>query len=196
MTQHRARHVLQGTQARARHVEKTHLQRRTDPISRPESLADGAAIAHIKGKPAPQLKFGQRFGECAPPDVGRSKHLFLLGWLLGFQAVVYTYDAWYTPIYFAEEDQNPTRNLPRSMIATVLSCAAIYLLFNGALIHALGMERLQVATAPAADAARSVFGSYGRQVILVISIVTVTSCMNATLMTAPRVLYDMARDGL
>src|SRR5215471_3465684 len=37
----------------------------------------------------------------------------LLGWLLAFQAVMVSYDGWYTPMYFAEEDQNPTRNLPR-----------------------------------------------------------------------------------
>jgi APA family basic amino acid/polyamine antiporter len=120
----------------------------------------------------------------------------LLGWLLAFQAVIVTYDAWYTPMYFAEEDQNPTRNLPRSLVATVLSCAAIFLLINGALVHVLGMERLQLAKVPGAEAALTVFGNYGRQIFLVISIITVISCNNATLLTAPRVLYGMARDRL
>ena len=99
-------------------------------------------------------------------------------------------------MYFAEEDQNPTRNLPRSLVATVLSCAAIYLLINGALIHVLGMERLQLAKVPVAEASLTVFGSYGRQIFLVISIITVISGNNATLLTAPRVLYGMARDHL
>ena len=120
----------------------------------------------------------------------------LLGWLLAFQAVVYTYDAWYTPMYFAEEDQNPNKNLPRSMVVTVLSCGAIFLLINGALIHVLGMERLQYDKVPAADASLAVFGSYGRQVILLISIITVISCINANFLTTPRVLYGMARDRL
>lgn len=120
----------------------------------------------------------------------------LLGWLLAFQAVIVTYDAWYTPMYFAEEDQNPTRNLPRSLVATVFSCAAIYLLINGALIHVLGMERLQLAKVPGAEASRTVFGTYGRQIFLVISIITVINANNASLMTAPRVLYGMARDRL
>jgi APA family basic amino acid/polyamine antiporter len=120
----------------------------------------------------------------------------LLGWLLAFQAVIVSYDAWYTPMYFAEEDQNPTRNLPRSLVATVLSCTAIFLLINVALIHVLGMERLQLAKVPAAEAALMVFGSYGRQIFLVISIITVISSNNATLLTAPRVLFGMARDRL
>jgi len=120
----------------------------------------------------------------------------LLGWLLAFQAVVVTYDAWYTPMYFAEEDQNPTRNLPRSLVGTVLSCIAIYLLMNVALIHVLGMGRLQQAKVPGAEASLTVFGSYGRQIFLVISIITVISSNNATLLTAPRVIYSMARDRL
>jgi APA family basic amino acid/polyamine antiporter len=119
-----------------------------------------------------------------------------LGWLLAFQAVIVTYDAWYTPIYFAEEDQNPIRNLPRSLVATVISCAVIFLLINVALIHVLGMERLQSAKVPGAEASEAVFGSYGRQVFLIISIITVISANNATLLTAPRVLYGMARDRL
>jgi APA family basic amino acid/polyamine antiporter len=120
----------------------------------------------------------------------------LLGWLLAFQAVIVTYDAWYTPMYFAEEDENPTRNLPRSLVATVLSCAAIYLLINGALIHVLAMERLQLAKVPGAEAALAIFGTYGRQIFLLISIITVISSNNATLLTAPRILYAMARDRL
>jgi len=120
----------------------------------------------------------------------------LLGWLLAFQAVIITFDGWYTPMYIAEEEQNPTRNLPRSLVSTVLSCAAIYLLINGALIHVLGMERLQLAKVPGAEASLAIFGTYGRQIFLVISIITVISCSNATLLTAPRVLYGMARDRL
>jgi len=72
----------------------------------------------------------------------------------------------------------------------------MYLLINGALIHVLGMDRLQLAKVPAAEASLTVFGGYGRQIFLVISIITVISANNASLLTAPRVLYGMARDQL
>ena len=49
---------------------------------------------------------------------------------------------------------------------------------------------------PAADAAMLVFGSYGRQFILLISVVGVLSTINAGLMLTPRILFSMARDGL
>jgi basic amino acid/polyamine antiporter, APA family len=119
-----------------------------------------------------------------------------LGLLMALQAVLGTYDGWYAPIYFAEEDEDPGRNLPRSLIGTVLACVAIFLLANAAFFNALGMHGLQSSKVPAADASFAVFGGYARQVILVISLITVVSTINATLLTAPRVLYGMARDRL
>jgi hypothetical protein len=44
----------------------------------------------------------------------------LLAIVIALQAVVVTYDGWYAAIYFAEEDEDPTRNLPRSSIGGVL----------------------------------------------------------------------------
>jgi len=41
-----------------------------------------------------------------------------------------------------------------------------------------------------------VFGNYGRQFILLISVVGVLSTINAGLMLTPRILFSMARDGL
>jgi len=124
------------------------------------------------------------------------EHSLLLGLILALQGVVVTYDGWYAPIYFAEEDQDPSRNLPRSMMGTALSCTAIYLLVNAALLHTLGMGHLAGSLLPAADAAMLVFGSYGRQFILFISVVGVLSTINAGLMLTPRILFSMARDGL
>jgi len=152
-----------------------------------------ALIALVIGSFSASSSAGQSSGATHLPTHSPG---LLLGWLLAFQAVMVTYDAWYTPMYFAEEDQNPTKNLPRSLVATVLSCSAIYLLINVALIHVLGMERLRLAKVPGAEASLAIFGTYGRQIFLLISIITVISSNNATLLTAPRVLYGMARDRL
>ncbi len=124
------------------------------------------------------------------------EHSLFLGLILALQGVVITYDGWYAPIYFVEEDQDPSRNLPRSMMGTALSCTAIYVLVNAALLHTLGMGHLVGSQLPAADAAMSVFGGYGRQFILLISVVGVLSTINALLMLTPRILFSMARDGL
>jgi basic amino acid/polyamine antiporter, APA family len=126
---------------------------------------------------------------------GHAHNLFL-GLMVALPGVIITYDGWYGPIYFVEEDKDPSRNLPRAMFGTVLCCAAIYLLLNGAYLHVLGLNRLAGSQLPAADAAMLVFGKYGRQFILLISVVAVLSSMNALLMLLPRILFAMGRDGL
>jgi APA family basic amino acid/polyamine antiporter len=112
------------------------------------------------------------------------------------QAVIITYDGWYAPIYFIEEDRNPDRNLPRSMIGGVLLSAAIFLFVNAALLHIIPFPQLAGSQVPAADAAMLVFGSYGKQIILIISVITVVSTINASLLMGPRILFAMGRDGL
>lgn len=122
-------------------------------------------------------------------------HSFFFGLIAALQSVIITYDGWYSPIYFSEEDEDPGRNLPRSLIGTVLACMAIYLLMNAAMLHVLGMSHLSGSLVPAAETALAVFGSYGRLIILLISLLAVLSAANATLMITPRILFAMARDG-
>jgi basic amino acid/polyamine antiporter, APA family len=120
----------------------------------------------------------------------------LLAVVIALQAVVVTYDGWYAAIYFAEEDEDPTRNLPRSSIGGVLACVIIFLLVNGALLHVLPMHQLATSQIPAADAAKLIIGGRGKDVILLVSMLAAISTINASLMISPRILFAMARDGL
>jgi APA family basic amino acid/polyamine antiporter len=123
-------------------------------------------------------------------------HSIFVGLMLALQGVVVTYDGWYAPIYFVEEDKDPAKNLPRSMIGTALSCIAIFLLVNAALFHVLRMDHLAGSPMPAVDAAMLLSGRYGSGLILLISAVAVISSVNATLLFTPRILFSMSRDGL
>ena len=120
----------------------------------------------------------------------------LLAVVVALQGVIVTYDGWYGAIYFMEEDRNPSRNLPRSAIGGIVACIAVFLLVNAALLHVLPMPQLAASQVPAADAAMLVFGSHGKQIILIISLVTVVSTINALLLISPRILFAMGRDGL
>ena len=120
----------------------------------------------------------------------------LLAILLAMQSIVVTYDGWYGAIYFTEEDEDPARNLPRSSIMGVVACIAIYLLVNFALLHALTLTHLAASQMPASDAAMTIFGGHGKQVILAVSLVSALSTINALLLVTPRILFGMSRDGL
>ncbi len=134
-------------------------------------------------------------GFALPPSLAAPKGGLLLGVLLALQAVIITYDGWYFAIYFAEEDNDPARNLPRSSLAGVLACIAVYLLLNMALLHVLPMNKLAGSEVPGADAAMAIFGGRGKQFILVLAMVTVLSALNATVLLSCRILFGMGRDG-
>ena len=120
----------------------------------------------------------------------------LLALVGALQAVIITYDGWYGAIYFTEEDEDPARNLPRSSIAGVVACIAVFLLVNVALLRVLPFAQLAASKMPAADAAMAIFGGRGKQFILIVSMVAAISTINALLLTTPRILFGMSRDGL
>lgn len=120
----------------------------------------------------------------------------LLALVGALQAVIITYDGWYQAIYFTEEDEDPAHNLPRSSIAGVVACIAVFLLVNAALLHVLPISQLAASKMPAADAAMAVLGGRGKQFILLVSMVAAISTVNALFLSTPRILFGMSRDGL
>jgi APA family basic amino acid/polyamine antiporter len=116
--------------------------------------------------------------------------------VLALQAVITTFDGWASPVYFAEEFSDPSRDLPRSLIGGVLAVLALYLLINAALLHVLPIEVLSEANLPAADAARSVLGQRGGQVISAVALISLLGLINTVVMAAPRILFGLSRDQL
>jgi APA family basic amino acid/polyamine antiporter len=109
---------------------------------------------------------------------------------------VITYGGWQSGLYFAEEDRDPDRNLPRSMIGGVAAVIVVYLLVNLALLAVLPIGDLARSTLPAADAAQILLGRSGREVITILSILSLPPMLNAILMIGTRILFAMGRDRL
>jgi basic amino acid/polyamine antiporter, APA family len=110
--------------------------------------------------------------------------------------VLLTYDGWYSPIYLAEENTDPARTLPRALIGGTVVLIVLYVLVNAALLRVLPMSALASSDLPAAAAASRVFPHGGGELVTLISLLTVLSLVNATLLIAPRVLLAIGRDGL
>ena len=120
----------------------------------------------------------------------------LSGLIVALQSVVITYGGWQSALYFSEEDRDPDRNLPRAMIGGVASVIVVYLLVNVALLTVLPLGDLARSTLPAADAAQILLGRRGREIITILSIVSLPPMLNAILMIGTRILFAMGRDGL
>jgi basic amino acid/polyamine antiporter, APA family len=134
---------------------------------------------------------GQKSGQTitAPVNV-------LVGFILSFQLVIGTYGGWNAVIYFAEEDRDPSRNIPRSLFGGVILVIVIYLLVNFALLYILPISKLATSKLAAADAMEQIFGSRGGQIVTLLSLLSLLSIINAVLMFVPRTLYALSRDGL
>jgi APA family basic amino acid/polyamine antiporter len=120
----------------------------------------------------------------------------LTGLIVALQSVVITYGGWQSAMYFSEEDRDPDHNLPWSMIGGVAAVIVVYLLVNVALLSVLPIGDLARSTLPAADAAQILLGGRGREIITILSIVSLPPMLNAILMIATRILFAMGRDGL
>jgi APA family basic amino acid/polyamine antiporter len=121
---------------------------------------------------------------------------FVTAIVLALQGIIYTYDGWYSTVYFSEEVRDTARSIPRAMVGSVLLVIVIYLLFNLALIHVLPFGRLAGEPLAAGAAAEAVFGPRGATVISVVAILSLLASVNGNTLTAPRVVYAMSRDRL
>ena len=120
----------------------------------------------------------------------------IVGVIGALQAIFYTYDGWHTATYFSEENTDPAKTLPKSMLWGVILIIIIYLLVNGAILYVLPMEELIGVKLAAADAVSKVFPSISGKVITLFLRISILGIVNAQIMFAPRVIYSMGRDRL
>jgi APA family basic amino acid/polyamine antiporter len=123
--------------------------------------------------------------------------LLALGALVtALRAVVVAYDGWYEAIYFAEEDRNPARNLPRAMMGGVVSIIFLYLVMNLAFLHVLPIPLLAASKLPAADAAQIIFSGRSGEFVTLLSLLALLSFINSALLGAARIVFAIGRDRL
>jgi APA family basic amino acid/polyamine antiporter len=116
--------------------------------------------------------------------------------LAGLVPAMFAYGGWQNANFVVEEMRDPERNLPRAILFGVAIVIAVYLAANVAYVHVLSAPALAATQTPAAELAKHVMGPRGGDVLSVLVVVSTFGFLNLALMTAPRVYYAMARDGL
>ena len=137
---------------------------------------------------------GLAFAPLAPPDLGGLS--LLSASFAGLVPAMFAYGGWQNLNYVAEEVREPQRNLPRAILIGVFCVIAVYVSANVAYVHVLGAPALAATTTPAADVAARLFGETGAKVISLLIVISTFGFMNLSLLSAPRVYYAMAADGL
>lgn len=110
--------------------------------------------------------------------------------------IVFSHTGWDRVGYVAGEMKNPRRVVPLSMFYGLGLVLVVYLLTNTMYHYVLGMEGMRESTIVASDAATQVFGPIGAALISLLVIISATGSINGTIMSASRVYYAMAKDGL
>src|SRR6059058_5476653 len=110
--------------------------------------------------------------------------------------VAFAYGGWQTTTFVAGEMRDARRDLSRGLLMGVAAVVALYLAVNLACLRVLGPAGLDATTTPASDVMRIALGERGAQWIAIAITISTLGFLSQSMLTAPRVYYAMARDGL
>jgi APA family basic amino acid/polyamine antiporter len=110
--------------------------------------------------------------------------------------VLFAYGGWQTSTFVAGEIREPQKNLPRALIIGVTGVVILYLGVNFVCLRALGVSGLANTNTPASDVMRLALGQTGAQVIAAGIAISTLGFLSQGMLTAPRVYFAMAEDGL
>jgi APA family basic amino acid/polyamine antiporter len=115
---------------------------------------------------------------------------------LALVSVLWAYDGWGDLSFVGGEVRDPERNLPRALVVGTAGIIAIYLLVNAAYLYLLPLGQMARSPLVAADAAHAVLGRIGVGAVTVVVMLATFSTLVGSILTAPRIFFAMADDGL
>jgi APA family basic amino acid/polyamine antiporter len=110
--------------------------------------------------------------------------------------ILFTYGGWQNANYVGEEIENPRRNLPLALMAGTIVVVVIYTTVNVVFLRAMGLNGLASTSAPAAEAARRMFGAGGDIFISSAIAISTFGFLDLAILAPTRVYYAMAADRL
>ncbi len=119
----------------------------------------------------------------------------ILALFKSLQLIIGSYDGWMAVSFFAEEDDNPEENIPKSYLIGALAVTILYVLINAAVFYVLPVARVAASPLAAADAAAVAFGQWSTNLITIIALFSLFSILNAYMMIPSRILFGLSRDG-
>jgi basic amino acid/polyamine antiporter, APA family len=120
----------------------------------------------------------------------------LTGLAAAMVPVLFAYGGWQTATFVSGEMRNPRRDLPRGLFIGVAGVIILYLLVTYVDLRALGIVGLANTTTPASEVMRHALGERGARIIACGIAISTVGFLSQSILTAPRVYYAMARDGV
>jgi APA family basic amino acid/polyamine antiporter len=110
--------------------------------------------------------------------------------------VLFAFGGWQTSNFVAAEIKHPRRDLARALLIGVAGVIVLYLLVNLVCVRALGADGLSRTLTPATAVMRLAMGDRGAALIALGIAVSALGFLSQSILTAPRVYFAMAQDGV
>ena len=111
-------------------------------------------------------------------------------------AVSFTYGGYQQTINFGEEVNEPRKTIPKGIFIGILMIIILYLSVSYAYYNAIGFEQLKTSRGIASIVAERMFGPAGSTAASILLFVAVLAYVNVLLLSNPRVMYAMSKDGI
>jgi APA family basic amino acid/polyamine antiporter len=110
--------------------------------------------------------------------------------------VMFAYGGWQTASFVSGELARPRRDLPIGLLVGIIGVIAIYVGVSLVCVRALGADGLANSATPASAVMRLALGERGARLIAAGIAISTLGFLSQSMLTAPRVYYAMATDGL
>ena len=111
-------------------------------------------------------------------------------------AAFFSFGGWWDVSKISGEVRDPGHTLPRAMLLGVMIVTAVYIAVSGAFLYLVPLAGVTSDETFVAQAGTVLFGRLGGELFASIVVICVFSSLAALIMSAPRVYYAMAQDGL
>ncbi|HEV2595077.1 MAG TPA: amino acid permease [Sphingomicrobium sp.] len=133
-------------------------------------------------------------GSAGAPSVSSLSSAAAIG--AAMTPVMFSYGGWQTASFVAGEMKNPKRDLGLGLLLGVLGVIILYTSVAAVCVHGLGPSGLAGSKTPATDVMRLAFGTKGATFIAICVTISTLGFLSQGMLTAPRVYFAMAEDGL
>ena len=113
----------------------------------------------------------------------------------GLVPALFAFGGWQYALWVAGEVRQPRRDVPLAILLGVAIVIVVYLAANAAYLRLLGYDGVAGSRALAADAVSAVWPGAGRRIIAGAVALSAFGVLNVQILSGPRLLYGMARDG-
>lgn len=130
------------------------------------------------------------------PMIEQRSVVALSPFLLAMVSILWAYDGWADLAFVGGEVKDPQRTLPRALFIGTAIVVALYLGANLVYLYLIPIQQMKAAELVASDVALLVIGQAGIVAISTAVAVSTFGTLNGSMMTAPRIFFAMADDGL